>query len=107
MPLSEYVSGPSCLFQASKEYIQSYMVHIGLDPAFPISIEPYPAGSSSVKPGLTPSTTATLQYSSIESLQTLDHGHESIVAFTFRKLFCLKVMCAGVGNASVVVRLGP
>ena len=76
MPHSEYVSGSSCLFETVKEFVEGYLTTIGLDPSsFPVAIGPFPAGSSSVEPGMTPATDLTLTYPNIATMA--DVGSES------------------------------
>jgi hypothetical protein len=75
MPHSEYVSGSACLFEGVKDYVEDYLDAIGLSIDFPVAIGPFPAGSSSVEPGLTPAQELTLTYSSIAAMA--DTGSES------------------------------
>ena len=104
MPHSEYVSGTSCLFQASQEYIEGYMAHIGLDPAFPMSFLPYPPGSSKIEPGLTPATTVTLQYSSFALMAEVGSQSRINGGIHFEKSVSAgKQLCTGIGDASVAV----
>ena len=76
MPHSEYPSGSSCLFQGSEEFVDGYLSTIGLNPAtFPVAIGPFPVGSSSVEPGMTPAAELTLQYGNMADLNQV--GSES------------------------------
>ena len=102
MPHSEYVSGSSCLFEASRGYIEGYMAHIGLNTSFPISFLPYPPGSSKVEPGLTPATTVTLQYSSFALMAEVGGQSRIFGGIHFDKAVSAgKQLCAGIGEASV------
>ncbi|CAB9500033.1 Phosphoesterase PA-phosphatase related [Seminavis robusta] len=71
MPHSEYVSGSACLFEAGEDYIVKYMQELGLSTTFPVTFNPFPAGSSSVEPGVVPAADITLSYSSIEEMATV------------------------------------
>ena len=104
MPHSEYVSGSSYIFQASREYIEGYMTHIGLDPAFPVTFLPFPPGSSKVEPGLTPATTVTLQYSSVELMAEVGSQSRINGGIHFDKSVAAGTqLCTGIGDASMAV----
>lgn len=102
MPHSEYVSGTSCLFEASRGYIEGYMAHIGLNPAFPISFLPYPPGSSKVEPGLTPATTVMLQYSSFALMAEAGGQSRLYGGIHFPQAVAAgKQLCVGIGETAV------
>jgi hypothetical protein len=99
MPHSEYVSGTSCIFQAVEDYIEEYMIGLGLDPTFPVAFDPFPPGSSNVEPGVVPAEAVTLLYPSIAAMNTKGsvsrlnggiHYEQSITQG--------KILCKGIGN---------
>ena len=102
-PHPEYTSGSSCLFEAVKDYVNAYLTEIGLDPtSFPISFPPVNPGESKVEPGITPSSTITLQYGSIDEMG--DAGSQS--RFNGGMHFYDSVpagieLCSGIGNHGV------
>lgn len=102
-PHPEYTSGSSCLFEAVNDYVNAYLAELGLDPAsFPIPFPPVNPGESKVEPGITPSSTITLQYNSMEEMASAGsqsrfnggmHFYDSIPAGI--------ELCSGIGNHAV------
>ena len=69
MPHAEYTSGSSCLFEALKDYVETYLTTLGIDATdFPIAFPPVQPGESKVEPGITPSSEVTLQYGSLAEM---------------------------------------
>jgi hypothetical protein len=102
MPHSEYVSGTSCLFESGKNVIMGYMIHLGLDPTFPISFLPYPPGSSKGEPGITPSETLTLNYPSIAEMADAGSISRLYGGFHFTNSIAAgKSLCIGIGDAAM------
>jgi hypothetical protein len=102
MPHSEYVSGTSCLFETTKSLIMGYMLHLGLDPSFPISFFPYQPGSSRVEPGITPSETVTLSYSSIAEMAEAGSVSRLHGGIHFaNSITAGKSLCIGIGDVAM------
>ncbi|KAL7567114.1 hypothetical protein ACA910_009442 [Epithemia clementina (nom. ined.)] len=70
MPHSEYVSGTSCLFQAVEDYVLNYLTGIGLSSDFPVKFPSVDIGESVVEPGLVPSSCVTLEYLTVQAMNT-------------------------------------
>ena len=70
MPHTEYVSGSSSIFQAQKDYIESYWSKaLGFtDLTFPVMMLPFLPRSSKVEPGVVPEKLTILYYDTIEDM---------------------------------------
>ena len=100
MPHAEYASGSSCLFEAVKDYVESYLVGIGLDPSsFPITFPTINVGESKVEPGVTPESPITLNYANIAELANAGSMSRFNGGMHFRDAVPAgQELCSGIGT---------